>query len=328
MFKLSFGRVRGPAFTGLLALAGCAAQVGSERSGEPQAISAELDAVGGHGSPEPPMLGVHVARGQAKPSGGGGSPNMTWHNGAIMNDVAVTSIFWGKSWASSSFIGDKMTGLDSFYTGYNGSHYAGTCTEYTGTNGSVGTSVTNDGQLVDTTAAPSRPPQTTSSILTEVCNALSDAGRSPAANGYYAVYTDTPRGSGRYCAWHSYGTCPDVNNNNASVPVQFGMFLKLDGDSGCDPQDTGTTHSQGLAALANVSAHELAETMTDPRNGGWYDGSGNENGDKCAWTFNVPHVTFSNSDIWKVQGEWSNAAYTAKTGYPNGSGQGGCLDGQ
>ncbi len=30
---------------------------------------------------------------------------------------------------------------------------------------------------------------------------------------------------------------------------------------------------------------------------------------------------------WKLQGEWSNAAYTAGTGYPNSSGQKGCLDG-
>jgi len=28
-----------------------------------------------------------------------------------------------------------------------------------------------------------------------------------------------------------------------------------------------------------------------------------------------------------VQGEWSNAAYTGGTGYPNRSGQRGCLDG-
>jgi len=86
-------------------------------------------------------------------------------------------------------------------------------------------------------------------------------------------------------------------------------------------------HSQGLAALANVSAHELSEARTDPSNGGWYDSSGAENGDKCSWTFNVPFVTFSNGSTWKVQGEWSNNAYTSGTGYPNNSGQNGCLDG-
>ncbi len=67
--------------------------------------------------------------------------------------------------------------------------------------------------------------------------------------------------------------------------------------------------------------------VSDPANGGWYDQQGNEDGDKCAWTFNVPHVTFSNASIWKIQGEWSNNAYNTGTGYPNLSGQPGCLDG-
>jgi len=78
--------------------------------------------------------------------------------------------------------------------------------------------------------------------------------------------------------------------------VEFAFFFfKLDGDAGCDPQDMQTTYSQGLAALANVSAHELSEARTDPATpGAWYDSQGQENGDKCARTFNVPYVTFPN----------------------------------
>jgi hypothetical protein len=38
-------------------------------------------------------------------------------------------------------------------------------------------------------------------------------------------------------------------------------------------------------------------------------------------------VGFSNGSQWKIQGEWSNAAYLAGTGYPNNSGQKGCLSG-
>ena len=81
--------------------------------------------------------------------------------------------------------------------------------------------------------------------------------------------------------------------------------------------------SAGLAALANVTSHELSETITDPRNGGWYDSSGAENGDKCAWTFNGTE-TFANGSSWKVQGNWSNAANdNGATGYANG----GCING-
>jgi hypothetical protein len=276
--------------------------------------SSALESVDGQGRPEPPMLGPHRAR-DANPFGGGSSPLMTSHGGAIMPSAAVTAIFWGASWANTTFVADKMTGLASFYQGYGGTNYALASTEYTGTNGQVGTAIAYGGSLVDTSAAPARAPKV-SAIQAEVCKMIAN----PSPDAYYPVYVDAPRGSAQYCAWHSYGSCN-------GVPVQFGFFFNLDGDAGCDPQDSRTVWSQGLEALANVSAHELSETVTDPRNGGWYDSGGNENGDKCAWTFNVPSVTFANGSAWKLQGEWSNAAYNAGTGYPNRSGQHGCLDG-
>jgi len=262
--------------------------------------------------PEPPALGLHWAKGAAHVAGAHrSSANMTWHNGAIINSSAVTAIYWGTSWTLSD---PKISGLDTYYLGFTNSNYAKTSDEYTGTNGKIGPSNSYGGHVVDTTAASGGG--STSAILAEVCKVIA----SPASNGYYPVYTDLPRGNSNYCAYHSFGSC-------GSTPVQFAFFWKLDGDPGCDPQDTQTGHPQGLAALANVSGHEFSEERTDPRNGGWYDSRGQENGDKCAWTFNVPYVTFSNGSIWKIQGEWSNAAFTAGTGYPNSAGQRGCLDG-
>jgi len=97
-------------------------------------------------------------------------------------------------------------------------------------------------------------------------------------------------------------------------------------DAGCDPKYVGSPYSQGLAAVANVSGHELSEALTDPLLDAWYDQQGAENSDKCAWTFG-PAVTFSNGSAWKIQGNWSNAAYSGGFGYLNRSGQPGCLDG-
>ena len=260
---------------------------------------------------EPPLMRIQWARELSHAARTRRSPDMTWHSGAIMTSSAVTAIYWGTSWTSSNA---KVSGLQSFYQGFSGSNYAKTSDEYTGTNGQVGPANSYGGYFIDTT--PATGGNTVAPILSEVCKVIPN----PVSNGYYPVYTDVKRGSAGYCAWHSYGTC-------GSTPVQIAFFFDLDGDAGCDPQDTQTGHPQGLAALANVSAHELSEARTDPRNGGWYDSAGNENGDKCAWTFNVPYVTFSNGSIWKVQGEWSNNAYNSGTGYPNSSGQRGCLDG-
>jgi hypothetical protein len=275
---------------------------------------------------QPPMLGVHWAKdfspnARAIAAARRRSANMTYHGGKIMPTAVSKSIFWGPSWANSTFASDKITGLDSWYTGHSGSNYAKTSDEYTGTNGQVGATTTHQGHVTDTSTASGGANTTT--ILNEVCKEIAAGNIVPDAsgNGYYPVYTDVKRGNAGYCAYHSAGTCQ-------GTPVQFAFFWNLDGDPGCDPGDTTTGHSQGLAALANVTAHELAEARTDPANpGAWYDSQGSENGDKCAWTFNVSSVLFPNGTRWKLQGEWSNAAYSAGTGYPNSSGQRGCLDG-
>lgn len=300
----------------LAAIAGCGGASDPVDTDDAAAVApSDLETLdvpmGPNGIPEdPPMLGLHGIRGARA----GSSAQMTWHNGAILPSSTIAAIFWGVKWSSASFVVDKIAGLDALYSGLSGSPYASTNTEYTGSNGQVGTSVVYDGHVVDLSNAPRHAPRT-SAVLNEVCKMIS----SPVANGYYPVYTDTRRGGAGYCAWHSYGTC-------SGVPVQFAFFFNLDGDAGCDPRDTSGLHSQGLAALANVSGHEYSEAVTDPRNGGWWDSSGYENSDKCAWTFGVPLVTFSSSQ-WKIQGNWSNAAYAAGTGYPNRSGQKGCLSG-
>jgi hypothetical protein len=242
--------------------------------------------------------------------GFGRNPNLTNHGGTIMTSSVVKAIYWGTQWGNSSFVGDKQTGLGSFYQGWTGSAYAGTTTEYNSSNGYVSGNVTYQGNVVDLSNGPTSPPST-AQIVAEVAKEIS----SPVTNGYYPVYTDLKRGSAGYCAWHDTGVANGVQ-------VQVAFFFNLDGDSGCDPADTRTVHSQGLEALANVSGHELSEAETDPHLNAWYDRQGYENADKCAWHFHAIS-TFSNGSTWKIQGNWSNAAYNAGTGYYNR----GCIDG-
>ena len=53
-------------------------------------------------------------------------------------------------------------------------------------------------------------------------------------------------------------------------------------------------------AMASVFAHELVEMITDPLLNAWYDRLGEENADKCAWTF---EPTYRSTDgslvIWR-----------------------------
>ena len=267
--------------------------------------------------PDPPMGGIQWARGQRPAARPVKSPDMTYHGGPVQHGTAVTAILWGARWADATFVGDKESGLASFYEGLGNSTYADTNTEYTDASGNVSAAVSSGGAIVDTSTAP-RSGNRTSPILAEVCRII---GSNAVPNGYYPVYVDSPRGHSGFCAWHSAGTCPN------GTTVQFAFFYNLDGDSGCDPQDTSGLHSQGLAALANVSGHEISEMLTDPHLNAWYDANGQENADKCAWTFGTPLLTFTNGTQWKVQGNWSNAANDGGTGYPNGSGLKGCIDG-
>jgi hypothetical protein len=275
--------------------------------------SDDLDSNGGHGGGEPPDARVHYARGEAKPGGGGGSPLLVYHGGPVMTTgAAVQPIFWGPSWANSTFVGDKITGLQTFYGGIGGTSYEGTNTEYTQSGGAhVGTSVSLGAVHIDTSTAAKNGSRT-STILAEVCKEISN----PVTNGYYPVYIDNKRGHAGYCAWHSTGTCNGVQ-------VQIAFFFNLDGDAGCDPGTTGGP-TQALSALANDTGHELSEALTDNHLDAWYDGSGEENADKCAWTFGASLLRFSNNSTWRVQGNWSNNAFNGNTGY---GGNIGCIDG-
>jgi hypothetical protein len=267
------------------------------------------------GAAPPSKLVASDPRGLVQPRGGKTSRStggdLVWHNGPVMTSAAVTAIYWGPSWGYSAWVEDKISGLDSFYNGIDGSNYLGTDEEYFDSSGHAGTSVGYGGHLLDTSAAPKHAPHA-DTVLAEVAKMIPD----PVPNGYYPVYVDTARGHAGYCSWHSDGT---ING----VTVQFAFFFNVAGDPACDPQDTWTSHTEGLAALANLSGYELSAALTDPVGTGWYDSAGAENADKCLWTFNQA-VTFTNGSIWKIQGNWSNAASDGgQTGYANG----GCIDG-
>jgi hypothetical protein len=292
----------------LLAVAGCSSEVSSIEEAKVSPEGAQIaDQPLDEGAPEPP--GARVARPRGADKGASSSSNMTWHGGAVLHTTVTGAVFWGSSWTDANA---KVAGMDSFFQGFDGSNYAATSDEYTDGSGAVSSSASYAGHVVDRTRVSWRASRNVSTVVAEACKAFPAA----VSNGFYAVYTDLPRGSSNFCAWHSYGRC----GNGAHIQVAF--FYDLDGDPGCDPGST-VTSNQGLAAIANVTAHELSEARTDPQLNAWYDSSGSENGDKCAWTFGGT-VTLKNGTQWKLQGEWSNAANNNNTGYWGG----GCIQGQ
>jgi hypothetical protein len=223
---------------------------------------------------------------------------LQYHGGPVQTSSAnhnVYPIFWGPAW-SSSFSSTESGIANTFYGvgGLGGSSYANTNTEYTdGSGNHVASGATPNAAKKDTSAAPSNAP-TTNQVLSEVAKEYPTLS----AGAYYPVYSDQPRGSASYCAWHSTGT---INGTE----VQFAFFFSLYNDPGCSPDYPNA--SPQLKALGNVSGHEWSEMETDPQLNAWYDQQGNENADKCAWQFSGTQH-FSNGSFWTIQGNWSNAA--------------------
>lgn len=268
---------------GAISLASVVATVGAKASGGPPGIAAG------------PAFGYVPSR-AAHQSPHGRVSLLEYHSGPVQKSTAnhdVYPIFWGPAW-SSSFSSTASGIAGTFYGGLGGSSYANTNTEYTDGSGSHVTSgATANGAKYDGAAAPSNAP-TTSQVLAEVAKEYP----APSAGAYYPVYSDQPRGSATYCAWHSTGT---ING----IRVEFAFFFSLSNDPGCSPDYPNA--SPQLEALGNVSGHEWSEMETDPQLNAWYDRQGNENADKCAWQFSGTQH-FTNGSTWTIQGNWSNAA--------------------
>ncbi len=84
-----------------------------------------------------------------------------------------------------------------------------------------------------------------------------------------------------YCGWHSYSGSGSGEIVFADMPWSYNV-------SGCDVQlafGAGYPNPNYIDSVVGVFSHELSETMTDPNLNAWFDGSGNEIGDKCAYTY-------------------------------------------
>jgi hypothetical protein len=251
------------------------------------------------------------------------APPMTFHGGKVLTSTSVRVVLAGPKWATTTFAGDKIKGLDTFFAGYSNSPYVKTAAEYSGSNGKVGAVVKYQGHSSPSTASVSVDGRNVMQAATVACNDLRSSAFTPDTTGNQltVVYTDMPRPStAGYCGYHTAFSC-------GGVSMQMAFLWNLDGDASCSSQDATTGHSQGLAALTNVTAHEVQETVSDPQLNAWYDSTGAENGDKCAWAFAHTAVTFPNATKWKLQTEWSNTAYALKTGYKTLAGAPGCVDG-
>jgi serine protease len=142
-----------------------------------------------------------------------------------------------------------------------------------------------------------------------------------------------------YCAWHDY-TQPSAYPGVQAGIAFTNMPYVLNMGASCGKGSVNSGSAGTLDGVTIVLGHEVEETVTDPgaetvvngKNlGGWFDYSGYENGDKCAWVgYNglvaastVPgglnNITGNDGRRYAVQSLWSNNS-AAGAGYCAGAG--------
>ncbi len=250
--------------------------------------------------PELAHAGPHAAIGRKAMA----TSNLVYGGGPIQKNPKIYLIFWG--WSSSSDTTADPSGLASYLVNYvnsyGGSNVANVATQYTGTG--QGNITNSPGEYGGAWYDNSSKPPTTyaeSDIQAEANKAVSHFGYSADAN-YFVVtphgYTTSGFGS-QWCSFHN-------SMSGSSGPVAYTDFPYIpDAGAGCGQGNVNTPGT--LDGVSIVGGHEITETITDPGAGnGWLDSSGQEIGDKCAWT-NDQNVTMYGGVSFPNQPEWSNA---------------------
>lgn len=227
--------------------------------------------------------------------------NLINRGGPVLQSSTAYAIYWGNQ---SKFPSDLKTAMPIFFEGYGDSVYSYILDQYLP---DVETSNFDPATIADKTAAPRRSPST-AAIVKEACKYIK-SGKLPLdaidatndSGGIYFVFTANFPRNLNFCAWHSYGTCKGQKIAVAYIP-------NLKNVLGCNPGDlyAANAYSEGTRADANVVAHEESEAITDPELDAWFDSSGYEVGDKCAWMFSS-EVALANDTNWQLQEEWSNS---------------------
>ena len=242
--------------------------------------------------------------GNAKP---GGSNGINYHGGPlILGTTHVYYIWYGNSsWPSSS----ANSILTNLAQNIGGSPYFNiNTTYYDSTNTRVTNAVTYNG------AASHAETYGTSLSDNQIEQVVADTNPTD-TNAVYFVLTgpDVTASSGfctSYCGWHTHATI-----NGRDIKYAFVGDAASQCPSSCMAQTTSPNGDGGADGMASVISHELEEAVTDPDLNAWYDRRGQENADKCAWTFGTEYTVSNGSKAnmrlgsldYLIQRNWVNA---------------------
>jgi hypothetical protein len=276
---------------------------------------------------KPSVMRVFKGKG-SNPSRPRRTNNLSYRGGVggigIETAPQVYLVLWGSQWTGNDPSGESNL-LQSFFAAVGGSPWVHSVTQYCqgvapGTTTCPAGSTFAGGGVTfapsqvwadNGSAAPSHPTQT--QLANEAINAANHFGNTTAASNktvQYVIATSTGHSASgfgtSYCAWHSSTSSVDGNIAYTNLPY----ITDAGAACGANFNNLGP-----YAGITIVEGHEMAETITDQfPNGGWLDGSGEENGDKCAWSPATSSQPMGQSSF-PVQPLWSNASSSCVLSY-------------
>ena len=245
-----------------------------------------------------------------KPGGGAGN-GIDYHGGPVMTASSVKIYYiWYGNWS-----GNNATSiLTNFISNLGGSAYEHiNTTYYNGSNVHVSGGLTYAGSTTDNYSQGTS--LSDAQIQTVVSSAIT-SGRLPKdTDAVYFVLTsaDVTASSGfctQYCGWHTHGTI-------GGSDIKYAFVGNPDRcPSSCEEQTTSPNGNAGADGMASIIAHESEEAISDPDLNAWYDRQGEENADKCAWTFGTESTASNGSKYnitlggthYLIQQNWVNAS--------------------
>ncbi|MDP9112798.1 MAG: EXORDIUM family protein, partial [Acidobacteriota bacterium] len=236
---------------------------------------------------------------------------INYNGGPVMNGAVNIYFIWYGDWTQDA----NANGILTYWAQHiGGSPYMGVNTTYGDTTGSVSGQVSYVTSTADTGSLGTS--LSDSSIGTLVSNALRSNSLPTDSNGVYFVLTapgvkETSGFLTHYCGWHTYG-----NINGANIKYAFVGDAAGPSFGSCAVQSSSPNGDAAADAMASVMSHELEESISDPNLNAWYDASGNENADLCAWTFGAATYAAAGGGVanmklgtqdFLIQQNWLNA---------------------
>ena len=237
------------------------------------------------------------------------APRITYHGGPIMLGTTHIYYIWYGNWATDP---TGVSILQDLATSIGESPYYAINTGYYNSSGMfVSKSVTFAGSTTDNYSQG--PTAVIGQIRAENIVTLAiTSGRLPSdPNGVYFVLTspDVVESSG-FCGYHDHTSIGTTDIKYAVVGNKLTQGL----DNCAIQSATSPNGNPAADAMVNVVAHELVEAVTDPTIEAWFDSYGDENADKCAWTFGHTYSSANGSKAnirlgardYMIQQNWVN----------------------